>query len=267
MLIAQLSDLHVRPAGQLYKGVADSNRALRDAIAHLHGLDRRPDLVLITGDLVDEGRPEEYAMLAALLQTLAIPYRVLPGNHDERQAFRQAFRGHAYLGTEGPVNWCLDEQALRIVAFDACPPGLHHGQAEPASLQWLQATLAAGRTRPTLLLMHHPPFVSGIPYLDEYRYRDAAPLEALVAGFDQVQAVLCGHVHRVMFRRWGGTVVAACPSTTTQIALQLQPDASPQSFIGPAACLLHLWQPEHGLVSHVSHIDPAGASAGPFPFF
>ncbi len=61
MLIAQLSDLHVRPRGQLYKGVADSNRMLAEAIAHLYGLDRRPDLVLLTGDLVDEGRPEEYA--------------------------------------------------------------------------------------------------------------------------------------------------------------------------------------------------------------
>jgi len=44
VLIAQLSDVHVRPTGQLYKGVADSNRMLGDAIEHLHGLDRRPDL-------------------------------------------------------------------------------------------------------------------------------------------------------------------------------------------------------------------------------
>ena len=46
MLIAQISDTHVRPQGQLYHGVADSNRMLAQAIAHLHALDRRPDLVL-----------------------------------------------------------------------------------------------------------------------------------------------------------------------------------------------------------------------------
>jgi len=60
MLIGQLSDLHVRPRGALYHNVVDSNQMLAEAIDHLKQMDRRPDLVLVTGDLVDEGRPEEY---------------------------------------------------------------------------------------------------------------------------------------------------------------------------------------------------------------
>ena len=59
MLIAQLSDVHVRPRGRLYKDVADADRMLAEAIAHLDGLDRRPDLVVITGDLVDQGGDDE----------------------------------------------------------------------------------------------------------------------------------------------------------------------------------------------------------------
>ena len=80
MLIAQLSDVHVRPRGKLYKDVADSNRMLSEAIAHLHGLDRRPDVVLLTGDLVDEGHPDEYSTALELLGELTIPYLVIPGN-------------------------------------------------------------------------------------------------------------------------------------------------------------------------------------------
>ncbi|MFY9510488.1 MAG: phosphodiesterase [Rubrivivax sp.] len=264
MLIAQLSDLHVRPRGQLYRGVVDSNHMLSEAVRHLNALDRRPDLVLLTGDLVDEGRPDEYTMVTELLQPLQAPLLVLPGNHDSRPAFLDAFAGHRYLPATGPLHYCVDTHPVRIVALDSCPPGQHHGHVDAQGLAWLQRTLAADRDKPTLLLLHHPPFVSGIPYLDDYRYIEQEALAAVVAGFDNIEAVLCGHVHRPMFRRWAGTVVASCPSTTTQIALQFRADASPQSYAGPSACLLHLWQPQHGLVSHTSDI---GAHPGPYPFF
>ena len=73
MLIAQLSDPHVRPEGVLYQGVVDSNAMFAAAVAHVNALDSPPDLVLLTGDLVDEGRPEEYAMLRRLLGRLGVP--------------------------------------------------------------------------------------------------------------------------------------------------------------------------------------------------
>ena len=264
MLVAQLSDIHVRPLGQLYKGLVDSNRMFAQAIDHLQALDRQPDLVLISGDLVDEGHPDEYRMLLQLLRPLRIPYLVLPGNHDNRAAFREAFAAHTYLPPEGPLHYSVDEHPLRLVALDSCPPGKHHGHVDARGLAWLQATLATEPRKPTLVFLHHPPFICGIPYLDDYRYMDEGPLASVIAAAPQVEAVLCGHVHRPMFRRWAGTVMAACPSTTTEIALQLRNDASPQSYIGPPACLLHLWHPRHGLVTHTTYI---GDFPGPFPFF
>lgn len=263
MLIAQLSDVHVRPRGQLYKGVADSNRMLAAAIDHVHALDRRPDLVVVTGDLVDEGQADEYAMAAELLDTLTIPCVVMPGNHDRREALRAAFPRHAYLPAHGPLHFAIDDHPVRLVALDSSVPGRHHGDVDADGLAWLASTLAADPHRPTIVLMHHPPFVSGIPYMDTYRYVEAEPLEAVVRGFSNVEAILCGHVHRPMARRWAGTIVLTCPSTTTEIALQLDADAAPKSYLGPPACLLHLWDPAHGLVSHTSYI---GRFDGPYPF-
>jgi Icc protein len=137
LLIAQLSDLHVRPPGELYRG-----------IAHLHQLDRGPDLVVITGDLVDYGEPEEYANARALLSQLTIPYLVLPGNHDHREEFRAAFADHAYLPADGPLHYCVDDYAVRIIALDSCVPGQHHGAVDATGLQWLQHTLQANPQNP-----------------------------------------------------------------------------------------------------------------------
>ena len=263
MLIAQLSDLHVRPSGQLYRGVVDSNSALAAALAHLNGLDRRPDLLLLSGDLVDEGRPEEYAHLRQLLAGVTIPFLVLPGNHDDREQLRTAFADHRYLPAAGPLHFCVDAYAVRIIGLDTCVPGKHHGHLEPASLEWLRFTLDSDRWKPTLIMMHHPPFASGIAYLDEYRYIESGAMEAVLESFNNVELVTCGHVHRSMQQRWAGTLVCSCPSTATEIGLQLQRHAAPQTWLGPPACLLHLWNEAQGMITHTSYI---GSYPGPYPF-
>lgn len=263
MLIAQLSDLHVRPKGQLYQGVVDSNGMLATAIRHLHQLDRRPDLVLLTGDLVDEGQAGEYAHARELLAELTIPYLVIPGNHDDRENFRAAFADHAYLPLAGPMHYCSDQHPVRIVALDSTVPGLHHGDIAREGLDWLESTLAANTVKPTLVMLHHPPFACGIPYLDLYRYMKPEPLAEILSAYSNIPLVVCGHVHRPMVRRWAGTVVCACPSTTTEIALRLASGAKPASFMGPPACMLHLWDETHGMVSHTSYV---GNFAGPYPF-
>lgn len=264
MLIAQLSDPHVRPDGVLYQGVAPSNAQFAAAIAALNALDPQPDLVLLSGDLVDEGTAPEYAKLRELLTWLEIPSLVIPGNHDDRDAFREAFRDHEYLPGGGPMHYTAGGHGpVRIVALDVTIPGLHHGTVDTDAARWLDATLAAEPERPTIVMMHQPPFDTGIPYLDIYACREAARLAAVISRHRQVERIVCGHVHRFMLLRFGGTLLCTAPSTTTAIALQLRPEAKPASHLEPPAFLLHHWRPGTGLITHFL---PIGAFQGPFPF-
>jgi 3',5'-cyclic AMP phosphodiesterase CpdA len=153
---------------------------------------------------------------------------------------------------------------MRVIGLDTSVAGHHHGALEPSALTWLATTLQEDSVTPTLVMMHHPPFISGIPYMDKYRYFEDDALARIIGACPNIEAVLCGHVHRAMIRKWAGTVVMACPSTTTEIALQLKAEAKPQSFQGPSSCMLHLWDAAVGLVSHISHI---GKYPGPYPFF
>lgn len=134
MLIAQLSDPHVRPRGVLYQEVVDSNRGFAEAIEHVLALDTRPDLVLITGDLVDKGQPAEYATVRDILAALPIPYVVIPGNHDDRENFRAAFADHRYLPARGPLHYCVDDHPVRIIGLDSTIPGRHHGHIDQVGL-------------------------------------------------------------------------------------------------------------------------------------
>ncbi|HEY0296486.1 MAG TPA: phosphodiesterase [Bordetella sp.] len=261
--IAQISDIHVRPQGVLYQGVVDSNAMFARAVETLNRLAPAPDMVLITGDLVDQGAEDEYAMLQALLAGLRLPFAFLPGNHDRRDTLRAAFRDHPHIPSGEAFDFAMDVGAIRLIALDTSVPDAHHGELSTAQLGWLDRELAACRGRPALVAMHHPPFATGIPYLDRYGLHDAQAFADVIRAHDHVDRVIAGHVHRAMHARLGGTPVLTCPSTATQIALRLEPDAKPASYLEPPAFMLHRWAGDAPAVSHLVHIGDYGTA---FPF-
>src|SRR5271154_5481502 len=101
MLFAQISDMHIKPPGELLYKRIDTAGFLERAVAHVNALDPRPDVVLATGDLVDSGTVEESVLLGQLLAPLAMPVHLIPGNHDARDALRAVFADHAYLPRDG----------------------------------------------------------------------------------------------------------------------------------------------------------------------
>jgi 3',5'-cyclic AMP phosphodiesterase CpdA len=265
MLIAHLSDPHLRHRGHLYHDIVDSNAMFLAAIEHLASLDPQPDLVILSGDLVDMGTEAEYAVAAEMLAMIKQPVLMIPGNHDDRERFRAGFGHDAYMAKAGPLHFDVGDQgALRILGLDITVPGAHHGDMDDAACLWLEARLAEAPDRPTIIVMHQPPFESGIPFIDAYCCRRGARLADIVARYPAVERVLCGHIHRFMQLRFGGTMLVTAPSTTTAIALRLAENAKPASFVEPPAMLLHHWRPQHGLITH---LVPIGSFRGPLNFF
>lgn len=265
-LVAQISDLHLKAGQRLTYGVVDTLGALRRAVDHLNASHPRPDIVVISGDLVDFGRADEYAVLHPELARLHMPCYLVPGNHDSREPLLDAFRDHHYLpaSAQGPLDWVVDEHPLRLIGLDSTIPRGHGGQLLDSQLQWLDAQLALRPDVPTLLILHHPPFVSGIGHMDREPFINAAALERVVARHPQVERLLCGHLHRPMQRRFGGSLSCVCPGTSHQIVLDLQ-EAAPAHFnLEPAGYLLHRWEAQQGLISHNGVF---GDYPGPYPFY
>ena len=260
MLIAQISDPHVKREGELLYGRIDTQGFLERAVAHVNALDPRPDVALVTGDLVDGGKPEEYANLKSVLSTLAMPFYLIPGNHDERDALREVFPDHAYLPRTGFLQYVVEDLPLRLVALDTLVPGKGHGALCDERLGWLAARLAES-DRPTLLFMHHPPFDVGIAPFDAARLLEGVDrLEALVRAHGNIERVLCGHVHRPIQVRWAGTMASIAPGTAHQASLDLRDGAKLSMTMEPPGMALHLWRPATGLITHVSYVGDYGKS-------
>lgn len=262
MILAQISDLHLKPGRRLAYGIVDTATMLERCVAQILRGKQRPDALIATGDLVDLGRPEEYGLLREILAPLTMPVYLLPGNHDERGALRAAFPEHGYLRQWAPfVQYAIDEHPLRIVALDTVIPGEGGGALCAERLGWLERTLAAS-DKPTVVALHHPPFVTGIGHMDRIALGNAAGLAAVVARHPQVERVIAGHLHRPIQCRFAGTVASVCPSPAHQVALDLSPDAPDDFVLEPPGYQLHTLTAS-GLVTHTAYV---GEFDGPYPF-
>lgn len=265
MLIAHLSDPHLRQKGHLYQGLVDSNAMFDLALSTLAKLSPQPDIVIIGGDLVDEGTDAEYDTVRRALAKIPQPVLAIPGNHDDREAFRRCFRDADHIAPSGPLHFDTGNRwPVRVIGFDVTVPGDHYGEIDDAASGWLDARLGEDPERPTVLLMHQPPVDCGITCIDSYKCFGGERLAALIRPHANVERVLCGHIHRFMQTRFGGSLLMTAPSTATSIALRLSEDAEPASFVEPPAFLLHSLRPGGEMLTHWV---PVGNFPGPLPFF
>jgi 3',5'-cyclic-AMP phosphodiesterase len=269
MLLAQITDLHIRTPGLLAYGRVDTATCLVRCVERLNALVPRPDAVLVTGDLVDFGTVEEYRHLATLLEPLTIPVYLMVGNHDDRAALREVFTA-PYLHDDRTVGefvqYAFDLGDMRIIALDSQVPHDSPGTLCDARLAWLEAQLDQARGRPVIVALHHPPFATGIGHMDDMALDPlaASKLEALISRHPNVERVLCGHVHRPVHKRFGGTIASIAASTAHQVVLDLSADAPSAWVMEPGAFALHYWQAGAGVVSHHAYVEQFD---GPYPFF
>jgi 3',5'-cyclic-AMP phosphodiesterase len=265
MLLAHLTDLHVRPLGTPAYRVVDTNMLTERALRAVAALRPAPDAVIISGDLTDCGLEEEYDLLAAMLKRhLSMPVYVIPGNHD-RRAPLQGRLSHlpGVSGSGGFIQYVVDDLPVRLVMLDTVVPGFGHGELCAERLAFLDEALSAAPETPTAIVMHHPPFVCGIQHMDEINLHDAAAFADVVKRHGHVERILCGHHHRPIVARFAGTVLQVVPSTAHQVEFDLGSDAPPAFVMEPPVFQVHQWTPQGGLVSHGVYVENY---PGPYPF-
>jgi 3',5'-cyclic-AMP phosphodiesterase len=265
MLIAQITDLHVRPRGQAACRVVETNMLTERAFDAVAALRRRPDVVLITGDLTDCGLVEENELLKSLLLRLPMPVYMVPGNHDRRDTLKQVFADWPTIVSDPDfIQFVVDDFPLRLIGLDTVTPGSGGGALCARRLDFLARALAAAPQEPTVIFMHHPPFETGIAHMDAIGLTEGAErLAEIVRAHGRVERILCGHDHRAIDTLFAGTLATVAPGVAHQVAFDLDPAHEGALVFEPPAYRLHLYRPGAGMVSHTVYVE---RFPGPFPF-
>ncbi len=210
--LLQLSDCHFLPrAGDTLMGVdtEQSFRLVLEALRnHAHW---PPDLVLLTGDLVQEPLAAPYRRLRHYLETLPCPWLALPGNHDDPGLLARILCDDA----RRCAAQVLLDRRWQLILLDSHLPGSHAGRLAPAQLDRLQRCLTRCPL-PALIVFHHPPVAVGSRWMDTMQLQNAAEFWQRLDGHPQVKGIVFGHVHQEFSARCQGVPLWSVPSTCFQ---------------------------------------------------
>jgi len=212
--IVHVSDTHYLGGGRPLYGTVDTDGHLARALEQLERSGRRPEAIVITGDLADLGEPEAYRRLKDQLEPVATRMGSeivwVMGNHDEREPYASILFGEE--PSAAPQDRVYDIGGLRIVSLDTTVPGYHHGELTDAQLDWLTAVLAIPAAHGTLLAMHHPPLPTPIEVMAILELQEQSRLAEVLRGTD-VRAILGGHLHHSMSGTFAGIPVSVAAAT------------------------------------------------------
>lgn len=239
-------------------GVVNSGEVFRRGVQRAKSLSVQPDAVVITGDMVEDGSIESYAYMATLLKEFDVPVYLLPGNHDHRgnllKVFPELKRDEQLLDTEF-IQYAVDVQGVRLIALDTQEEGQTYGVLCDRRLQWLDNMLAMEPEKPTIIAMHHPPFKTGMAFMDKFPLvQGGQALEEILYAHDQVKRIICGHQHRGSVATFGGKIAIVAPSASHQLEMQFHEDDPFGYTAEHPGVMLHVWPDEspEQITSHFS---------------
>lgn len=213
--IIHISDTHlIGDNGGLYDSSSHPDFYLEELFRRLEKSGATPNAIIFTGDLTDQGEPEAYAKVKAIVEPAAKRMNAkliwVMGNHDDRSLLR------SYLTQEEPTSKSFDKvhdvNGLRIIVLDSTVPGHHFGRLSSSQLSWLEELLKVPATHGTILALHHPPLPSVLPLAAVVELQEQEKLEAILQGSD-VRAIIAGHLHYSSFGIFAGIPVSVASST------------------------------------------------------
>lgn len=236
--LIHLTDTHMVPKGRTLFG-RDPRVPLDAAIADINAHQGDAELLVLTGDLTHWGAPKAFERLAEALAPLTVPIRLLIGNHDDREAYRQAFP-FEHFDSDGFAQSALDVSAGRFLFLDTVRDGSHAGIYCERRQRWLKEELERAAGRDTYLFMHHPPFITGLPAMDRIGLKNRDEFRAVVEPFrHQIRHLFFGHLHRPIAGSWLGIPMSTVRSMNHQTAFSLEDGTSiPGNFEPPAYCVV-----------------------------
>lgn len=269
MIIVQITDTHIEEPGSLAYERFDTAANLRAAVAAINRIKPAPAMVMHTGDMAHHGSIERYRYFRELITDLEAPFYAIPGNHDGRAPFREAFSDMDWMPKDGTfLHYTIDDFPVRIVCCDSVRAGEVTGGLCAERQDWLDRTLAEAPDKPTIVAMHHPPFGSGMTgTTSNGLVEGGAELAAILRRHPQVVRLIAGHAHRPFTCQFGGTIGYASPTTCYPFALEMGEERILSVAGEPPAFSLHLWMADAGVGEPglVTHTIPIGDWGKPLP--
>ena len=184
--------------------------------------DVRCDLIIVTGDLVDEVESAVYDYIFATLQATNIPFVCIAGNHDVTDEVGKdlPFSERALIAQPADSRLLSRHVIMtdhwQLLFLDSSIPGQVAGEIKLDDMAWLRNQLSSC-DKPALLALHHHLLPMNSEWIDAYITKNADIFWQQMAEYNsQLQVIISGHTHQEQASTHQGITVYSTPSTCYQ---------------------------------------------------
>lgn len=200
MLIAQISDTHIRVPRKNDLNALERISYFRKCVSDINSLSVIPDAVIHTGDLTDNGLPDEYCLAKSIHRNLNIPFYPTPGNRDGSKNMINAYAAELTdIIDSNFMIYAINDYPVRLISLDSLASSGPKGDLCKIKLGILDTVLNQVTDKPSLIFMHHPPFdVSkfGAPVVEYNTPTSINNFYEVLKNYKQIVGIFCGHIHR-----------------------------------------------------------------------
>lgn len=207
--LLQITDCHLGSEPHATLLGMDTDLGLHDVLSSLRAQES-PDMLLVTGDISNDGGPISYARFLAIVDQYfpQTPLAWLPGNHDDPDNMLVVGRH--------PIEQAHSASGWHFIFLNSRIPGEDGGRLGERELLRLQRELELHSDMPTAIFLHHQPVPVGSTWIDQYVVADADAFFAITDQHPQVKMISWGHVHQDFMQTRNGVSLIATPSTCVQ---------------------------------------------------
>lgn len=196
VVIIQITDTHIVSEGKYWKNDSKAKTAerLELVIDNINKLPIQPDIIIHTGDIVDDGETTSYKHAKRLLDNLKSKYVLICGNHDNYENLKQVFVDHNYLLDFNFSQYILDFPGLSLILLDTTVVNKEYGELCDYRIEWLETQLQKIEN-PIMIFMHHFPLDVKNKLFDRLNLIEKEKLLSLITSNPNVIGLYCGHYH------------------------------------------------------------------------
>ncbi|EKD71563.1 MAG: Ser/Thr protein phosphatase [uncultured bacterium] len=209
--IVQISDTHLMSEKDGALLGVKTDDSFRSVVELLKQDKKKPDLILHSGDIAQDGSEKAYLRLATLLSELNVPIYCVPGNHDNPNIMANVY----------PQEMVSDNRHIvfkkwHLIMLNSQKPGAVEGFLDQTQLRFMQASLQLHPEHYAAIIFHHHPVLVNCCWLDKLGLINADEFWRVALHFSNIKGVFFGHVHQELEQAHNGIACFSAPSTCIQ---------------------------------------------------
>lgn len=188
------------------------------------------DLILSTGDLIQDNHIAGYHYFAQMIDVLKTPVIWLEGNHDVQPAMSNILAEYPHIL---PQKQILMGKQWQLILLSTRVHGVPYGELSCTQLEWLEKKLAEYPDRFTLIALHHNILPTHSAWLDQHSLKNTEDLATILKKHHNIKGIVHGHIHQQVDAIWQNLPIFATPSTCIQFTPncdQFTLDPQPQGW-------------------------------------